>query len=114
VDLTDEDVERGFRALPGGGRYEFTPEEVVRGVARLNYGADTFFVMDLLRRGEVAMLFFVCEPSLFQALDLPPEILGVWPVPPFERGRKPAMLAHYHFKTLSSPASERENRSLLW
>ncbi|MHC4198740.1 MAG: carbohydrate ABC transporter permease, partial [Planctomycetota bacterium] len=71
---------------------------------------DTFFVMDLLRRGEVAMLFFVCEPGFFQALDLPPEILGVWPVPPFERGREPAMLAHYHFKALNASLAGEENR----
>jgi len=110
VDLTEEDLERGEVTLPEGEILPFDEEDVIQGVARVNWGADQFSVMDLLRRGEVAMIFFVCEATHFMRMDIPPENLGFWAVPPFSEEYNPAMLAHFHYRALNSSLAGEKNR----
>ena len=110
VDLTEAEVAAGLVKLSDGRLLHFTPKQVLVGVCRVNHGADTFNFVELLRRGEVAMVFTVCDPLSFRYLDIPPENIGFWPVPPARRGQPPAMLAHYHYKALSSTLAGEENR----
>ena len=111
VDLTDEDVARGWTALSDGSRLDFARDDVIEGVARVNWGADRFSATELLQRGEVAVIFFVVEPRHFQAMDIPPENLGFWAVPPVEKGMNPAMLAQYHYRALNSSLAGPENKA---
>ena len=132
IDLTDEEAARGFKILTDEDlqrlsgalhaeakgrpardrRYTFTSNEVIQGVARVISGADAANRNEIFRRGEVAMLFWVCEPTHFRMLDIPPEHLSLWPVPPYRKGKgvPPAMLAHYHYLALNADLAGEANR----
>jgi len=109
VNLSQSDLQAGRVVLPDGEEIAFSREEVIQGVSRVNWGADQFSVMELLRRGEVAMIFFVCEATHFKMMDIPPENLGFWAVPPFQSDQKPAMLAHFHYRALNSSLGGKDN-----
>jgi len=111
IDLTEDEVEQGFVALLDGTRLEFEPADVIEGVARVLWGADNPLERgDLLRRGEVAMIYYVCEPELLRMLDIPQENLGFMPVPPAEPGLNPGMLAQYHFRCLNAELEGEKHR----
>ena len=110
IDLTPADVQQGRKTLADGTTIRFSGDQVIEGVARVLWGSDQAAPNELLRRGEVAMIFHVCEPDYFRALDIPTENIGFWPVPPARAGLKPAMLAQYHYKALNASLAGEENR----
>jgi multiple sugar transport system permease protein len=117
VDLSLDEAEAGRARREDGSVLTFDPDEVITGVIRVNWGESKEDTLELLRRGEVAMAFHVCEPKSLKRLGLPPDSLGLFAVPPHRGGGRPAMLGHYHWRALNAKLAGRENserRSKAW
>jgi multiple sugar transport system permease protein len=117
VDLSAAEAAAGRAVLPDGREWRFAPADVVTGVCRVNWGADAASAGELLRRGEVAMVFMVCDAPSLARLDIPPENLGLWPVPPAVAGGAPAMMAQHHYRALSATLAgdaNLERRAKAW
>lgn len=111
VNLTDQEAAQGWKLNPDGSKFRFPSKDVIEGVARVLWGSDDANHEEIMRRGEVATMFFICQPDYFQTLDIPAENLGFFPVPGATKEFKPAMLAHYHYMALNSELAGDKNKA---
>ena len=84
------------------------PDEIIHGVARPLPVLDT----EAFMLGEVVALFAGTEQieKFTQDLNLPPEKIGIMPVPGMNRKLKPVLQGHKHFYGMTSQAGRRPPR----
>jgi ABC-type sugar transport system permease subunit len=117
VDLTQDDIAAGYVTLHDGRRIEFDEEDVVKGVSRglprLNSELPYLF-----ERGEVVAVFSGADlmEQLTRNLNLPPDMIGIMPIPAAKRGMKPVFQAHKHFYSMTEGVGRRskEERDMVW
>ena len=112
IDLSEADVRRG--AVEHDGRtVVFQPADVIRGVARSGLGQQ-----DLFARGEVAIMQFTDRDMelLTSQIGLPPETIGMFPVPAMDRQHRPVFQIHRHFAAMTSMVAARSKgeRDRIW
>ncbi len=110
IDLTDADIERGAVERPGDGRpVRFGDDDIIRGVARTYTTEDPVHKNELFERGEIVCFQAgVGTVDLTSRLEVRPDQLGFWAVPPREPSLPPALYLNPHWLGLSpSLAGER-------
>ena len=117
VDLTPEDLRAGFITASDGRRIPFAENDVIKGVSRALPRLNTELPY-LFERGEVVAVFSGDElvERLTRDLNLPPDMIGIMPIPAKERGMKPVFQAHKHFYSMTEGVGRRskEERDMVW
>ncbi len=117
IDLAPADVAAGFVTTPAGVRIEFTEDQIVKGVARALPRLNTE-LPQLFERGEVVAVFSGNElvEKLTRDLNLPPEMIGIMPIPAATLDNKPVFQAHRHFYSMTEGVGRRskEERDMVW
>ena len=118
LDLTPEDLAQGH-VMVGGRQVDFQPSDVITGMARGFMGQRGTDPLELLTRGEVAMLTWVAEDlgSMGQSLGINPDLLSWFPFPaaPGPEGRRVVQF-HNHYAILCEGVGDRPKaeRDKIW
>jgi multiple sugar transport system permease protein len=116
VNLTEEDVTRGV-VTHEGREIRFAPADVIRGVVRTTSGGGGQW-MDQFARGEVAMMQWFDRDlqTMAQKVGVPPEMLGMFPVPAMDATHKPSFQVQRHYVAMTSAAGARSkvDRDRMW
>lgn len=109
IDLTDAELERGAVQRADGSILRFAGDDVIRGVARTYTTEDTALKTELFERGEIVCYQAgVGTVDLTSTLEVRPDQLGFWAVPPRTEELPPALFLNPHWLGLSpSLAGER-------
>lgn len=118
IDLTDEDLERGAVARADGSLLRFEADEVIRGVARTYTTDDAALKTELFERGEIACFQAgVGTVDFTSGLEVRPDQLGFWAVPPRMAGDPPSIYLEPHWLGLSpglAGEAQRIKREKAW
>lgn len=117
ISLDDAAVAAG-EVKAGGRLVRFTPAQVRHGVARAHLGSRDTDPLQLLGRGEVAMMnWFVTDLlSLGNSSNLNPDLLSWFPVPAGSPGAAPVVQLQRHYASMSSNVAFRTKaeRDKIW
>ena len=118
IDLTEADLERGAVQRADGSLMRFAEDDVIRGVARTYTTEDAAQKNELFERGEIICYQAgVGTVDLTSSLEVRPDQLGFWGVPPRTEEIPPALFLNPHWLGLSPAlAGERnaEKRQKAW
>jgi len=117
LDLTSADIGAGFITLENGRKLEFAKSDIIKGVARALPRLNTE-LPHLFERGEVVAVFSGSDlvEKLTRDLNLPPDMIGIMPIPAAKPGMKPLFQAHKHFYSMTEGVGRRskEERDMVW
>lgn len=117
IDLSAEDLERGYLVQDGAPPLHFTPQQIIKGVAR-PLPRLTQDLPQMFAQGEVVAMFAGAETMelLARDLNLPPEMIGLMPFPAAHSGLKPLFQVHKHFYSITEGVARRPKaeRDLVW
>ena len=118
VELTEEDLDNGYTII-NGKQVEFTEKMVVKGVARTFSSQPGNSSMDLLGRGEVAMVITTIDDlnRLGTAANIDPALLSWFPYPAkseTEGQRVVQIQNHYAIMYTGVGERSKEDRNAVW
>ena len=107
IDLDEEDVAAGYVSRPSDGkRVKFGPTEVIRGIARTYTTEDYAHKQELFERGEIVCFqSTVGTDDATSRLEVRPDQLGFWAVPPRRAEDPPVLYMSSHWLGLSPSLS---------
>jgi len=125
VNLTEEIVRRfdeeGVKRQTitvGDHEVTFTGDEVIRGVIRSAGGGDESRDLELFQRGEVAIVQNGSRDmeNLVENLGLPPEEIGMFPIPAKDENHKPVFQIYRHYAAITDQVADRpkHERDKVW
>jgi multiple sugar transport system permease protein len=118
VTLSGEDISNGFVML-GDRKIEFSSEDIIKGIARMNTGQRGMGSMDLLGRGEVAMTIACVDDlkSVGASANIDPSLLSWFPFPaaPVSDGEQVVQI-YNHYGIMYTGVGERPKaeRNAIW
>ena len=117
IDVSDADLAAGAVTLENGRTIHFQPEEVIKGVVR-PLPRITTEQPQMFAQGEIVAIFSGVElmEKLTRDANLPPEMIGIMPIPAARKGLKPVFQAHKHFYSMTEGVGRRPKaeRDLVW
>lgn len=112
IDVTEEDIAAGAVKRPGDGTtVRFGPGDIIRGVARTYSADDHAGKQELFERGEIACFqSSVGTEDAISNVEVRPDQMGFWAVPPRERGMSPNLYISSHWLGLSPSLAGEKDR----
>jgi len=111
INLTEDHLKTRRVRRPDGRDLLFEPDDVIRGVARTYSTDDAGQKAELFERGEIVCFqASVGTDDETSRLEVRPDQLGFWAIPPREAGRPPVLYFSSHWLGLSPSLAGGRNR----